>query len=108
MCDGNLYALRKHEEEIDKQERFEDFVEARAEEIGAKLRKQEHVKINGDKHLYHIDEFIADDVFNTDAVCSLLSGNPVQLVNELNEKFDNWCKELATTDINNEEPPCER
>lgn len=103
--DGNLAALRQHERDIDNQERKEEFIGARADEIGAKLRQQQLVKINGDKHLYHIDDFIADDVFNTGPVCSLLSGNSEQLEQELTEKFGAWCHELAEKDIDNEEPP---
>jgi len=102
--DGNLYALRQHEREIDNQERKEEFIEKRAGEIGDKLRQQKFVKINGDAHLYHVDDFIEDDVFNTGPICALLSGNSEQLEQELTEKFDVWCKELAEKDIDNDEP----
>ena len=79
----------------------DEAIEQRAEEIGEQLREQHHVKINGDSHPYHIDNFIAEDVFNTGPVCAMLSGNAESLQDELIEKFNEWCIELATKDIDN-------
>jgi len=105
--DGNLYALNKHLAEIEAQETRQEAIEIRAEEIAAELLGQHIVKINGSNANYHIDDFISDDVLNTGSVCSFLNSNSDDLRDELNEKLNKWCEELATLDIDNEEPPCE-
>ena len=105
--DGNTYALNKHLAEIEALELYQESIEIMAEEIGIELLGQHLVKINGDAHLYHIDDFIADDVFNTGSICSFLLTSSRDLHDELTEKFEAWCEELATKDIDNEEQPCE-
>jgi hypothetical protein len=105
--DGNTAALNAHQKEIDAAELRQERIDIRAEQIAGKLREQKMVRINGDTHLYHIDEFIADDVFNTGPVCALLAGNADSLMEELTEKFDAWCSELAEKDIDNMEPDYE-
>ncbi len=97
--------LNNHLYQLDAEEARQEAIEDRAEEIAEQLKSQSLVKINGDSNLYHIDEFIGDDVFNTGSVCNILNEKPEQLMTELIEKFGEWCVELATKDIDNSEPP---
>ena len=109
MYDGNLYALRQYENNIDAQERKEEFIEKRAVEISEELRAQKLVKINGDVHLYHVEQFMDDCEIEHDTgeFCAILTVDADGYEQGLDERFWLWCVELAESDIDNEEQPCE-
>ena len=101
--------LNNYLNQLDADDARQEYIEDRAQQISKEIRGQHFVKINGDKNLYHIEDFMSDmevpEEMSTGDYCAILTVDADSYEEGLNDKFEAWCEDLATKDADNEEPP---
>jgi hypothetical protein len=92
--DGNLSALRTHEDKIALSDAREEAIEDEAVEVYDKIVSGGIVNAGGDS--YSIDDFTADFDIDAQYFCLFVTGNDESMKQHAIEQLQKFCNEIAT------------
>lgn len=98
--------LYQYEKELDANYDKELAIECKTQWVSKCIRGQ-HIVMAGNTS-YHMDDFLSDVQLNGDYMASMINGYPKAMEDDMTEKFEAFCKEIATELIDNEEPPSDQ
>jgi len=114
MCDGNLYALRQHENEMAKQDAYDEAVQEKTEEVMEELlsvnNRYEDAFVNDSKNnKIELSDFIADMEIDAGTFSEFLQechyGQGSFFRNKIMAQLNKYCEEIAVDLVDNEEQP---